>query len=489
MRSYVVGAGDSPASIAAAFAGCPKCAADLVDCNPQKSARTMPNGFRTFSDLYVGETLALPDKWFDGTLDRLPQKYFDKLPSHTGVGAPPATSLGLGLVVPVPSISTTANFVTSAISVAKCHQVLMTVFPIPQGIIGSDPAAVLKDLGFTASVSTSPTGGTYVNATYTGAVTYTSNQADAENVLVYTTEGYPWAGTTVNAWAVGETITGSSSGVTAQIAAVNDDTPPDGNGYLQLTNPSGQFTFGETITGSQSGNTATAIAYGAVMSSQSGLLGVTNFVDAGVVANCQPSPPGAPCAAGMVKDLATGVCTKPCPGGYPPTSGACAPFNPGGGVPPGGGGGPTKPPPSTGQSFTYVQGHRIQSVASVAAGGSLPSSVAGETVASVQAQFDSAAAGAFKVVSVSITGQSATVIADYCGATKSLPEPSTGNSSEGTPLTFTHADLGASPPGTSCGAAPGTPTPPSSSSSATTTAVVGGGLALALLGGLWVAFR
>ena len=82
MRTYVVQQGDSPASIAARpdMASCPKCAIDLVLANPQKEAVRYPNGFVTFKTLRVGEVLNIPAKWGDGTLDTLPQSYFDGLP-------------------------------------------------------------------------------------------------------------------------------------------------------------------------------------------------------------------------------------------------------------------------------------------------------------------------------------------------------------------------------------------------------------------------
>ena len=85
MRLYEVRPGDSPASIAAFHAGCPKCAKDLVAANTHKAAVTKPNGFRTFKELRVGEKLNLPDKWFDGSMDRLPASYFASLPHHDGV--------------------------------------------------------------------------------------------------------------------------------------------------------------------------------------------------------------------------------------------------------------------------------------------------------------------------------------------------------------------------------------------------------------------
>jgi len=84
VRTYVVQPGDSPARIAIAHAGCPKCAIDLVEVNPHKSTVRHPNGFLSFTALRVGETLALPDKWFSPEFDRLPATYFAALPHPDG---------------------------------------------------------------------------------------------------------------------------------------------------------------------------------------------------------------------------------------------------------------------------------------------------------------------------------------------------------------------------------------------------------------------
>ena len=83
MRQYVVQPGDSPAGIASRpdMAGCPKCAVDLIAANPSKATVKYPNGFVTFKELRVGEILNLPDKWFNGALDQMPQSYFENLPA------------------------------------------------------------------------------------------------------------------------------------------------------------------------------------------------------------------------------------------------------------------------------------------------------------------------------------------------------------------------------------------------------------------------
>jgi LysM domain-containing protein len=87
VRVYTVQPGDTPASIAARddMAGCPKCARDLVLVNPHRESVQHGNGYLAFRDpLVVGERLWLPDKWFDGTLDRLPPEYFASLPAGLG---------------------------------------------------------------------------------------------------------------------------------------------------------------------------------------------------------------------------------------------------------------------------------------------------------------------------------------------------------------------------------------------------------------------
>ena len=85
MRNYVVQPGDSPAKIAIQFAGCPKCTIDLIHANAHKPAVRHPNGFLSFSDLSVGETLWIPDKWFSKEFDELPPEYFAALPHPDGV--------------------------------------------------------------------------------------------------------------------------------------------------------------------------------------------------------------------------------------------------------------------------------------------------------------------------------------------------------------------------------------------------------------------
>jgi hypothetical protein len=57
----------------------------LVAAHPHKATIRHPNGFRTFKELRVGEKLNLPEKWFNGELDKLPPAYFAALPHHDGV--------------------------------------------------------------------------------------------------------------------------------------------------------------------------------------------------------------------------------------------------------------------------------------------------------------------------------------------------------------------------------------------------------------------
>jgi len=85
VRTYTVKPGDTPAKIAIEFAGCPKCARDLVLANPKKGRVVYPNGFLSFRDLRAGERIFLPDKWFSESFDRLPKAYFAALPYADGV--------------------------------------------------------------------------------------------------------------------------------------------------------------------------------------------------------------------------------------------------------------------------------------------------------------------------------------------------------------------------------------------------------------------
>lgn len=84
MREHTVQLGDSPASIAANYAGCPKCAKDLIALHGPRPTISFPNGYKTFRELSVGERLAMPDKWFSGILDALPSEYFAGLPHPDG---------------------------------------------------------------------------------------------------------------------------------------------------------------------------------------------------------------------------------------------------------------------------------------------------------------------------------------------------------------------------------------------------------------------
>jgi hypothetical protein len=87
VRTYVVKEGDSPASIAARddMAGCPRCGIELARVNGHKIAITKPNGFVTFKELRVGETINLPDEWFHPARENLPPTYYRILPHPNGV--------------------------------------------------------------------------------------------------------------------------------------------------------------------------------------------------------------------------------------------------------------------------------------------------------------------------------------------------------------------------------------------------------------------
>jgi hypothetical protein len=77
------------------MAGCPKCAIDLVRANPHKPIVQYPNGYITFRELRVGETLWLPDVWFNGLHDQRPASYFAALPSADGQHHVPPSAGGI----------------------------------------------------------------------------------------------------------------------------------------------------------------------------------------------------------------------------------------------------------------------------------------------------------------------------------------------------------------------------------------------------------
>ena len=67
------------------MAGCPKCSCEIPRVNTHKVAVTHPNGYVTFKELRVGETIHLPDEWFHPARESLPATYYKILPHHNGV--------------------------------------------------------------------------------------------------------------------------------------------------------------------------------------------------------------------------------------------------------------------------------------------------------------------------------------------------------------------------------------------------------------------
>ena len=99
MRTHVVGVGESPGSIAILYAECPKCSRDLCLLNAdQKQLVTHPNGYITFESLIEGETLVLPEKWFEPRFELLPPAYFASLPYADGVTPSPFGSAAPGIL-------------------------------------------------------------------------------------------------------------------------------------------------------------------------------------------------------------------------------------------------------------------------------------------------------------------------------------------------------------------------------------------------------
>jgi len=382
VRNYVVQPGDSPAKIAITYAGCPKCVADLVDANPHKPNVTLAGGYRTFSALGVGESLNLPDKWFDGTLDRLPQQYFDALP------APPQQRER----APGPSRGPSRR----------------------HGGLGASYEAAGKELdewGLSAPISLT-NGQRFAMTVGTGSSALT---------------GPALAGAVLSAFS--------------------------GPNWLQVS--TGLVSPGQTtvdVTGCYVGTAPFPVNPSIVVN------GISLQVSAAQV---------------------TGSCIQqpiPLPHQMPPHT---TPWPPQGGS----GGQQKNPPPQQGGGqqasvFTQQQGHRIQSTA--ISNAALPPSIAGETVATLQAQFDQLHAGQYRVVSVNFTGSNRVdVVADYCGPTKTVPSPSSSLFG-GVSVQFTYTDLGPSPAGTSCA-----PSSSSSSSSSSTTTIVAVLAGLAVAGGAY----
>jgi hypothetical protein len=67
------------------MASCPKCSIELPRVNAHKPTTVHPNGYVTFRDLRVGETINLPDEWFHPARENLPPTYYKILPHHNGV--------------------------------------------------------------------------------------------------------------------------------------------------------------------------------------------------------------------------------------------------------------------------------------------------------------------------------------------------------------------------------------------------------------------
>jgi hypothetical protein len=67
------------------MAGCPKCSIELPRVNSRKDNIIHKNGYVTFKDLHVGETINLPDEWFHPARESLPPTYYKILPHHDGV--------------------------------------------------------------------------------------------------------------------------------------------------------------------------------------------------------------------------------------------------------------------------------------------------------------------------------------------------------------------------------------------------------------------
>lgn len=168
MRVYEVRPGDSPASIAIEYAGCPKCVIDLVRANPHKQAVVHPNGFTTFKSLLAGEKLNLPDKWASKLFDDLPSTYFAALPHPDGVTP---GKFGVG------AAGTLGDYATLDAARTKMNA-LKQVGDQAFGAEAASTADLIDQSVREAAGSTNPGIGAYVQAVHMGTDESRKNNAD-----------------------------------------------------------------------------------------------------------------------------------------------------------------------------------------------------------------------------------------------------------------------------------------------------------------------
>lgn len=173
--------------------------------------------------------------------------------------------------IPVPTdvmpISGPAAFQTGFLYTLVCWPIPSAGVPSITGgsMPGTNPALILKDLGFEITTMTSiranPDGSVTVTAPYIGSgpgSTFTSSQADAADYIVFGRfTGFlaqPPVMSPTGIWEPtfkqGEVVQGLTSGIQALIVSEYDDQSSPGAGTLQLIATIGSvFTNGETLLG------------------------------------------------------------------------------------------------------------------------------------------------------------------------------------------------------------------------------------------------
>ena len=163
----------------------------------------------------------------------------------------------------------------------------MTVWPI-QSPTPVFPSTVLLDLGFSNVSTFGGLDGSYTAiGTFSGPRTLTTSAVTAASVLVVSNRvqtspiGRPAApGVQGQAFLVGETVVGLTSGAMGNVASEFDDPGATTNSVLTFSQVIGRFQPGETIQGRSSGGTAmVAYTYNVVVTSSGGMLAITALSD------------------------------------------------------------------------------------------------------------------------------------------------------------------------------------------------------------------
>lgn len=193
MRSYVVQPGDSPAKISGKYAGCSKCARDLVRVNAHKPSLKAQNGFTTFKTLHVGETLNLPDKWFSPKFDAVPSRYFSALPHPDGRTPSTLGLAAIGVLNDYSALDSASSKITDLanlpdssfadVAITAADDLSKSVQEVIAGATATSPAAVASALNAQASAFDAKARATAMNAALAIGTPVTAMRPQIKDVL------------------------------------------------------------------------------------------------------------------------------------------------------------------------------------------------------------------------------------------------------------------------------------------------------------------